>query len=212
MSHQSKRRLNLLVRNDLANGNHWIEIDLEGTTSNRSAIGARVEVWTGGQRQIREVQGCTGFRSQNALTVHFGLGAAAVVDSIKLRWPSGITQDTTAIPANLRYTITEGHSLVGVGPSAPVVNFALAVSPQPVHARARVTFVLATPSHMTLVVHDLAGRRVRALLSGTGDAGLNQLTWDGTGDAGHRLAPGVYYLQLTTPGGASSRPVLLLDP
>jgi len=62
------------------------------------------------------------------------------------------------------------------------------------------------------VVHDLAGRRVRALLSGTGDAGLNQLTWDGTGDAGGRLAPGVYYLRLNTPAGRTSCRVLLLDP
>src|SRR5262245_6872452 len=175
---------NLLLRNELANGNHWIELDLVGTTSNRSAIGARVEVWTGGQRQIREVQGCTGFRSQNALTVHVGLGAATVIDSIHIRWPSGVMQETTAISADHRFTITERPGQVGVDYSGRVPDFALAVSPQPVRAQGRITYVLASASRMTLTVHDPAGRKVRTLMSGYGSAGVNRFTWNGTSDAG----------------------------
>jgi len=206
------RKPNLLLRNDLANGNHWIELDLQGRESNRTAIGARVEVYTGGNRQIREVSGCTGFRSQNALTVHVGLGAATVIDSIHVRWPNGFRQDTLAIPADHRFAMTEGIGPTGVGPARPTADFALAAVPQPVRAEARVSFVLATASNATLAVHDPAGRLVRTLVNGSAAPGLNQLTWTGTDDGGNRLAPGMYFLQLSTPAGSASRRVLLLDP
>src|SRR5262249_48630321 len=145
-------------RNDLANGNHWIEIDLHGRTSNRSAIGARVELYTGGKEQIREVSGNSGFRSQNALTVHFGLGAATVIDSIRVRWPNGFRQDTLATPVDQRFTMPEGVGSAGVDRTPPTSDFALTSTPQPIHAQARVSFVLATASNVTLAVHDPAGR------------------------------------------------------
>jgi flagellar hook assembly protein FlgD len=84
--------------------------------------------------------------------------------------------------------------------------------PQPVRTEAHVSFVLATASNATLAVHDPAGRLVRTLVNGSAAAGLNQLTWNGTDDGGKRLAPGMYFLQLTTPPGSASRRVLLLDP
>ena len=62
--------------NTVAPGRHWIAFDLEGTASNRSAIGARVEVQWDGQRQVQEVTGGSGFSAQNQRRLHFGLGEA----------------------------------------------------------------------------------------------------------------------------------------
>ena len=75
---------------------HWIEIALEGSgsgqASNRSAIGARVELQWNGRTQVQEVSGGNGFSSQNDRRIHYGLGADAKVDRLVVRWPSGKTQ------------------------------------------------------------------------------------------------------------------------
>ena len=88
----------LIYRNTVQPGRHWIEIALEGSTSNRSAIGARVELQWNGQTQAQEVQGGNGFSSQNDRRLHYGLGSATKVDRLVIRWPSGKRQ-TIEMPA-----------------------------------------------------------------------------------------------------------------
>jgi hypothetical protein len=91
----------LLYRNDVSPGRQWIAFDLEGgcrpdatgPCTNRSAIGAQVEVFWDGRQQLQEVLGGSGFCSQNGRRLHFGLGAAAGVDRVVVRWPSGKTQE-----------------------------------------------------------------------------------------------------------------------
>jgi hypothetical protein len=85
----------LLYKNSVAPGKHWIEFDLEGQRSNRSAIGAEVRVFWAGQEQLQQVSGGSGFCSQNERRLHFGLGKAASVDRVEIRWPSGIKQTLT---------------------------------------------------------------------------------------------------------------------
>ncbi|MEO7144695.1 MAG: CRTAC1 family protein [Bryobacteraceae bacterium] len=91
---------------------HAIRIQLVGTKSNRSAIGARVELTAGGRTQIGEVQSGGSYFSQNDLTLHFGLGAAPVADSIKVRWPSGTIQDWKRLAADATLTLTEGATRI----------------------------------------------------------------------------------------------------
>jgi hypothetical protein len=90
-------------------GNHWLVVRLVGTRSNRSAIGARVRATAGGRAQIREVQGGGSYLSQNDLRVHFGLGAASVVDSIEVRWPNGLEETWTGVTADRLLTLREGE-------------------------------------------------------------------------------------------------------
>jgi hypothetical protein len=78
----------LIYKNTVQPGRHWIELDLEGTGGNRSAIGARVEVQWNGHTQVQEVSGGNGFSSQNDRRLHYGLGTATKVDRIVIRWPS----------------------------------------------------------------------------------------------------------------------------
>ncbi len=86
----------LLYRNQVAPGNHWVEFDLEGTRSNRSAIGAEVRVFWDGQQQIQEVTGGSGFCAQNERRLHFGVGKASHVDRVEILWPSGARQTIQA--------------------------------------------------------------------------------------------------------------------
>jgi len=78
----------LIYKNTVQPARHWIELALEGTTGNRSAIGARVEVQWNGHTQVQEVSGGNGFSSQNDRRLHYGLGAATRIDRIVIRWPS----------------------------------------------------------------------------------------------------------------------------
>ena len=79
----------LLYRNEVTPDRHWIDFELEGTASNRSAIGAQVRVFFGGQQQLQELVAASGYAAQNQRRLHFGLGEHAEVDRVTIRWPSG---------------------------------------------------------------------------------------------------------------------------
>ena len=82
----------LLYKNTVAPQNEWMEFELEGTTSNRSAIGAQVTLFWNGQKQVQEVSGGSGFAAENDRRLHFGLGANPQIDKVIIRWPSGKLQ------------------------------------------------------------------------------------------------------------------------
>jgi enediyne biosynthesis protein E4 len=82
----------LIYKNAVTPENKWIELALEGTASNRSAIGAEVTVFWNGRQQVQEVSGGCGFAAQNQRRVHFGLGKTSQVDKVVIRWPSGKIQ------------------------------------------------------------------------------------------------------------------------
>ena len=106
-----------LLRNHLANGNHWVEFKLIGTKSNRAAIGARLTVHANTLVQFDEVRGGSSYLSQNDLRLHFGLGKNARIDSIDVAWPSGLAQHFDGLAANQLYTIEEGKDMHQAVPS-----------------------------------------------------------------------------------------------
>jgi hypothetical protein len=103
----------LLYRNTVAADNHWVEFDLEGTKSNRSAIGARVRLfWKNearpeGQEQVQEVSGGNGYASQNMRRLHFGLGKGAHIEKVVIQWPSGQVQTVSEPQADFLHKIKE---------------------------------------------------------------------------------------------------------
>ena len=98
-----------LLKNNGDHGN-WILLDLQGTKSNRDAIGARVTVRTGKHQQTQEVRSGGGYDSQSDLRLHFGLGAASKADDIEIRWPSGLVQHFSAVSGTAIVKIHEGAS------------------------------------------------------------------------------------------------------
>jgi len=101
---------NLLYRNEGPVG-HWLGVRLEGSRSNRSAIGARVsaEIGSGSTKRTltREVRSQDGWRCQSSLTVHFGLGSDTRVEKITVRWPSGEVQTAGPFSADQRIDLKE---------------------------------------------------------------------------------------------------------
>ena len=79
--------------NDSPGENHWLELALEGTKSNRDAIGARIKCVAGGKAQYNHVVFAAGYASSSAGPVHFGLGASRWAESVEIRWPSGVVQE-----------------------------------------------------------------------------------------------------------------------
>lgn len=97
----------LLYRNTPDPSQHWISFALEGTRSNRSAIGAEVVLQAGELTQRRVVDGGMGFASQNDRRLHFGLGGHEWVDRVVIHWPSGEQQVIRNPAINEFHTVVE---------------------------------------------------------------------------------------------------------
>jgi hypothetical protein len=100
-----------LLRNDLAGTAGWLKVLLQGVTSNRSAIGARVVVRYDGRAHAQDVTGQSSFYSANDRRLHFGLGAATVAD-LTVRWPNGTTETFARVEANQLVVVREGAGIV----------------------------------------------------------------------------------------------------
>jgi enediyne biosynthesis protein E4 len=91
--------------------NHRVLFNLRGTRSNKMAIGARITVIAGKLVQFDEVRAGSSYLSQNDTRLHFGLGAAAEINEVKIRWPTGNTEVLRDLPADFNYTIFEGEGI-----------------------------------------------------------------------------------------------------
>jgi enediyne biosynthesis protein E4 len=95
-----------LLRNDYRGENNWIQVVLDGRTANRSAIGAAVTVVAGGKRQVRAVLSQSSYYSHDDLRLHFGVGSAATIDELEVRWPDGSVQQLRGVATRKLVTIT----------------------------------------------------------------------------------------------------------
>jgi hypothetical protein len=99
----------LIYKNTVNPQNQWVEFALEGTSSNRSAIGAQVTLYWNGQRQIQHVSGGSGFAAQNDRRLHFGLGKNPQIEKAVIRWPSGKVQTINSLAAGKLYNVKEAE-------------------------------------------------------------------------------------------------------
>ena len=107
----------MLLRND-SSGGHWITLRLEGTRSNRSAVGAKVVIRSGTRRQTAEVRSGGSYISHNDFRVHFGLGAVTTVDQVTIRWPTGTVETVGPLSADRFYAVREGNGVQPEGVQA----------------------------------------------------------------------------------------------
>ena len=97
-----------LLRNDYRGPNHWIAVKLEGTSSNRAALGATVRVTAAGRTQAQAVLSQSSYYSHDDLRLHFGLGSAATAEMIEVRWPDGRFDTLTGVKGDRVIAIKEG--------------------------------------------------------------------------------------------------------
>jgi hypothetical protein len=102
-----------LLMNQMNYPNHWIAIRTIGTKSNRDGIGARVTIRAGGRVFVDEVRSGSSYNSSSDMRVHFGLGKATKIDSLQIRWPSGLSENFDAKPDAIN-TVKEGSGRASI--------------------------------------------------------------------------------------------------
>ncbi len=200
-----------LLLNEMAGGNHWLHLDLTASGANTSAVGARVWLTAGGVRQMREVNAGSGYLSQDSPTVEFGLGGAAIADTVHIRWPDGQQQVVTGLAADRRLNVRQGVPVVAP-PQAAALRLRLDEPfPNPFNPATTLRYELPRAGSVELRIYDVAGRLVRSLRSGEVEAaGRREAVWDGRDDAGRAAAAGAYVVRLSAGGEARSRRLLLV--
>ena len=88
--------------------NHWLQLKLVGTRSNRDAVGARIRLETARGWQTRYVTAGSGYLSAQSLVQHFGLGDQTRATRIEIFWPSGARTELRDVPGDRRHAIVEG--------------------------------------------------------------------------------------------------------
>jgi len=97
----------VLLRNEGGNKNHWLRLSLKGLADNKSAIGTKVEVFAGGNRQKFEIAGSNGYLGQNSTDIVVGLGDAKEADIVRMTWPTGVLQDEINVAGDRQQNFLE---------------------------------------------------------------------------------------------------------
>jgi hypothetical protein len=167
-----------------------------------SAIGTTVrvkgsingsDVWL-----MRQIVAQNSFNSMSMLPTHFGLGDAAVIDSIVVLWPSGNVSTQTNVAVNQQLTITE-QITTDVADGADFVpgrHRLYQNVPNPFNPTTEIRYELAAPSRVSLRVLDVRGREVAGLVDAIQARGEHFATWNGTNRDGKPVASGVYFYSL----------------
>ena len=97
----------VLLRNEGGNQNHWLRLSLKGLADNKSAIGTKVEVFSGGNRQKFEIAGSNGYLGQNSTDIIVGLGDSKEADIVRMLWPTGVLEDEIQIAGDKQHDFLE---------------------------------------------------------------------------------------------------------
>jgi hypothetical protein len=100
-----------LLVNDARQSNHWVEFKTVGTKSNRDGIGARLTLQLGKRLLVDEVRSGSSYDSSSDMRVHFGLGTVSKLDSVQVRWPSGLLERFDNPPVDKINTLAEGSGI-----------------------------------------------------------------------------------------------------
>lgn len=206
-----------LFRNEVGQDNNWLHVTTEGTTSNRSGIGAlvRVKATINDQTfwQMRHVEGGpSGDRAQSPLRLHFGLGDATTIDSLVVQWPRGTVDTWTNVDVNQMLTLKEGDTqVVSTEASDLPQTFALAQNyPNPFNPTTTIRYHLPTDATVELTIYNVHGEALATLVQGHQAAGTQSVSWNGR-DAMSRVLPsGPYVYRLNTETFSASRVMMLV--
>lgn len=174
---------------------------------------AKVEVVAGGRRWVREMQSGYGYASQVQPRLHFGLGAAAWVDTLRVVWPDGWEQALTQVAAGQRLKVeyvdapTKVLSVVAVLPGEMRLwqNY-----PNPFNSSTMIRFAVPQAGQVELAIFNLTGQRLAVREVEALQAGVYEVHWDGRDDNGHAVASGLYIYQLQVGTQTERRKLLLL--
>ncbi|RPI18113.1 MAG: T9SS C-terminal target domain-containing protein [Ignavibacteriae bacterium] len=193
------------------NNNKWLEVKCVGRTADRSAIGTKVKikavinnnpVWI-----MREVDGQSGYCGQT-LDLHFGLGNAPVIDTLKVEWLSGNTSVFTNIPVNQKLTIDENGGIIGINNINNDVpeRFTLNQNyPNPFNPKTIINYQLPMSNYVKLTIYDVMGKEVNVLVNEKQNAGKYEIEWDAS-----NYPSGIYFYKLKAGQNNETRKMMLI--
>ncbi len=187
----------LLLHNTMSRG-HWLQVSPVWAGSQREPMGAVLRAHVGEQTFLRQVESRSG-PSGVARVVHFGLGAAARVDSLVVTWPDGTVQVERDLAVDQNVVVARVDD-DNPGGETPLVTGLLPPFPNPFNPGTSVVFELAEPARASLTVYDVRGRRVAELHQGDLPAGRHTFRWEGRDQAGRQVASGVYLVRFVGDG------------
>ncbi len=189
---------NILYMNN-GNANKWLEIKLNGTVSNKNAIGAKIFVTAtiSGSviTQMREVSAQTGLCGQNSLTQHFGLGNASLVTSVQIKWPSGIITNSVNLNTDTIIQITE-QTDVGIF-AFEKSKMRLNCYPNPTNGN--LYFEIRNPDKelvKEILIRDISGKNVKVIALNSKEVLIKV-------NESFNLRSGMYFAELISENGRS---------
>jgi len=144
---------NGLYRNK-GNSNNWLQIKLIGKYSNRSGIGSKIDVYAGGLRRHYQVIVSNGFANNNSLTAHFGLGVNSKIDSVIVRWPSGVRQKIVKPEINKKMFVHEDAQGIQTIMIEPISDKSVSDAPFNVAASASSTLPVSLSTESDIISLD----------------------------------------------------------
>ena len=157
--------------------------------------------------QMQEITPQSGYNSQN-LWLHFGLGSAAVIDSIKVEWINGLTHHFTNVQPNEHITISESGNIIGISQNSNEIpeDFSLLQNyPNPFNPVTKIKFNIQRKSRVSITIYDLTGRLIETIAESEMSAGSYEAIWDGS-----RFASGVYFYSIQTGSYSLTKKMILL--
>ena len=195
----------LLYQNNLNNSNNWLEVKLQGTVSNRDAIGAHMIIYVGNQHWLHEVMPSGSHGSQNGLVAHFGLGQATTVDSLEIIWPNGGRQTEYNITANQILTIVEGNFTANHLIPLSNNSHQLIAFPNPSKGAISIDYKLAQSSNIALEITNSMGQVVWNKTMGFQTKGNYTVAFN----SNQEFSAGIYLLNLKTDQTILSKKLIL---
>jgi ASPIC and UnbV len=193
--------LPLLYENTTSHGN-WLDIRLEGTSTNRDAFGTVVEVKANGKSYKKYHHGAQ-FYGQSILPLHFGLADFQRVDSIFVTWLGGETDTVGATDVNQTIHIVQGGGSF-TGRTIPPDGLALLGNyPNPFNSSTTLCFMLGIPGEVELRILTTLGQTVAVIHTSFSTVGEKTLAWHAIDRNALPLSTGVYFYRLRIATGVA---------
>jgi hypothetical protein len=159
-------------------------------------------------RMTAQVEGGSGFASQNSLPVEFGLGQNTIIDTLYVFWPSGIIDSFSAFQGDRALQIIEGQT-VGIasqGNSLLPHNLILLQNyPNPCNAQTTIQYFLPKQSTVSIDIYDILGRKIETLTQGMKPAGKHQAIWDA-----REKSSGIYFYRIKAGDNVEMKKMVLI--
>jgi hypothetical protein len=189
------------------NTNHWLELNLQGTVSNRDGVGAIVRVTAGGVTQVQdETLGMHHF-AQNSAVLHFGLAQNTTVDKVEIDWPSGTVQTLNNVSADQFLTVLEpGGNTLATARTIPVY---LGVGPYHGHVGSAngtdfYGFAVGAASNLRVDLFNLTGAASIQLLDASGNVLVQSTPGTNAQELSSAVGTGTYYVSVVAGTGAEA--------